>query len=99
MSFYLQNSTKTTGKTFCTKIVLEMNFVFDTLYIPNLTTVRFVHETERSDSCMGRIYGYCRINTQRQNIERQIRNIKAVYSDALIYQEAYTGTKMDRPKF
>lgn len=48
---------------------------------------------------MGKIYGYCRISTPRQNIERQIRNIKAVYPDALIYQEAYTGTKMDRPKF
>lgn len=48
---------------------------------------------------MNKIYGYCRISTSRQNIERQIRNIKEVYPDALIYQEAYTGTKMDRPKF
>ena len=48
---------------------------------------------------MGKIYGYCRISTPRQNLERQIRNIKEVYPDAMIYQEAYTGTKMDRPKF
>ena len=40
------------------------------------------------------IYGYCRISTRQQNIDRQIRNIKAVYADAVIVQEAYTGTKI-----
>jgi DNA invertase Pin-like site-specific DNA recombinase len=44
-------------------------------------------------------YGYCRISTPRQNIERQIRNIKAEYPDALIYKESYTGTKLDRPEW
>lgn len=48
---------------------------------------------------MNKIYGYCRISTPKQSLERQIRNIQAVYPTALIYQEAYTGTKMDRPKF
>lgn len=46
-----------------------------------------------------KLYGYARISTQKQSIERQIRNIKAEYPDALIYQEAYTGTKADRPEF
>lgn len=44
-------------------------------------------------------YGYCRISTKQQSIERQIRNIKAAYPDADIKQEAYTGTKIDRPVF
>lgn len=44
-------------------------------------------------------YGYCRISTKQQSIDRQIRNIKAVYPGALIVQEAYTGTKMDRPEW
>ena len=48
---------------------------------------------------MGKIYGYARISTPKQNIERQIRNIKNVYSDAIIVQEAYTGTKLDRPQW
>ena len=39
------------------------------------------------------IYGYCRISTGRQNIERQIRNIKGEYPSAVIIQEVYTGTK------
>ena len=39
------------------------------------------------------LYGYCRIYTGKQNIERQIRNIKAEYPDAVIVKEIYTGTK------
>lgn len=47
----------------------------------------------------GNIYGYCRISRKQQSIERQIRNIKKGYPGAIIFQEAYTGTKMDRPKW
>ena len=46
-----------------------------------------------------KVYGYCRISRQQQSIERQIRNIKAEYPNAIIVQEAYTGTKMDRPEW
>lgn len=42
------------------------------------------------------IYGYARISTAKQNIERQIRNIKAAYPDAVILQEAYSGTTIER---
>lgn len=38
-------------------------------------------------------YGYCRISTSKQNIERQVRNILAVYSDAKIIKEIFTGAK------
>ena len=38
------------------------------------------------------IYGYCRISTPRQNIERQVRNIVATYPQAHIVREVYTGT-------
>ena len=40
------------------------------------------------------IYGYCRVSTRTQNIERQERNIKALYPDAAIVKEAFTGTKV-----
>ena len=40
------------------------------------------------------IYGYCRVSTKTQNIERQERNIKALYPDAAIVKEAFTGTKV-----
>ena len=44
------------------------------------------------------IYGYCRISTAKQNIERQIRNIQKAYPDADIRQEVYTGTKSEGRK-
>lgn len=45
------------------------------------------------------VYGYCRVSTPRQNIQRQIRNIKAAYPEAEILKESYTGTKLDRPEW
>ena len=44
------------------------------------------------------IYGYCRISRKQQNIERQIRNIKAAFPAAIIIQEAFTGTKLEGRK-
>ena len=44
-----------------------------------------------------RIYGYCRVSTKQQNIERQIRNIKDKYPEAIIVTDEFTGTKLDRP--
>lgn len=48
---------------------------------------------------MSRIYGYARISRPQQSIDRQIRNIKSLYPDAIILSEAYTGTRMDRPEW
>ena len=45
------------------------------------------------------VYGYARISTAKQSIDRQIRNIKAECEDVKIYQEAYTGTTTDRPQW
>lgn len=42
---------------------------------------------------MGKNYGYGRISTKKQSIERQIRNILSAYPDAIIFQEVFTGTK------
>ena len=44
------------------------------------------------------IYGYCRISTHKQSIERQIRNIRSKHLKAIIFQEVYTGTKTDGRK-
>lgn len=45
------------------------------------------------------VYGYCRISTKQQSIDRQIRNIKAEYDNVVIVTEVYTGTKQDRPEW
>ena len=44
---------------------------------------------------MGKIYAYCRISTKDQSIERQIRNAKNLYEEAIIVEEVYTGTKLE----
>lgn len=45
------------------------------------------------------MYGYSRISQKKQSIDRQIRNIKEAYPEAVIIQEAFTGTKIDRPEW
>lgn len=47
---------------------------------------------------MREIYGYTRISTARQNIERQERNILEVFPQAHIIKEVYTGTKIEGRK-
>lgn len=42
-----------------------------------------------------KVYGYARISTKQQNIERQIRNIKTEYPEAVVLKEAFTGTKVE----
>lgn len=46
-------------------------------------------------------YGYARISTKKQKIERQIENIKRHCKEAVIYQEAFTGKSKshERPEF
>ena len=48
---------------------------------------------------MATVYGYCRISTAKQSIERQERNIREYDSTAVILKEQYTGTEDDRPVF
>ena len=43
------------------------------------------------------IIGYCRVSTQHQKITRQVSNITAVYPDAVLIKEFYTGTTQERP--
>lgn len=45
------------------------------------------------------VFGYCRISTPKQSIDRQIRNIKQEFPEATIVQEAYTGTKLERKEW
>ena len=43
-------------------------------------------------------FGFCRVSTQHQNIERQVRNILEKYPNATIVKEYYTGTKLEGRK-
>lgn len=48
---------------------------------------------------MSKIYGYARVSTAKQSIQRQIDNIKAEYPSAIIVKDAWTGTEMNRPNW
>lgn len=41
------------------------------------------------------VYGYARVSTAKQKLQRQIDNIKQFDSSAIIFSEKYTGTKLD----
>lgn len=45
------------------------------------------------------MYLYCRISRKTQNIDRQVRNLTAIYPQGIVIKEAYTGTKLDRPEW
>lgn len=44
-------------------------------------------------------FGYVRVSTAHQKLTRQIKNIKEVAKDAVIFEETWTGTTTDRPQF
>lgn len=64
--------------------------------VSKITNVKFNTKGEYKVMC--KVYGYCRISTNKQSIERQIRNIKAVYPGATIIKEEFTGTKVEGRK-
>lgn len=67
------------------------------IIVLNKTFIRI--DTNRKEDTIMSLYGYTRISIRKQSIERQIRNIKAEYPEAVIIQEAYTGTKIDRKEW
>lgn len=47
---------------------------------------------------MCKVACYLRISRSSQSIERQRRNIKEIYPDAIVFEEAFTGTKIEGRK-
>lgn len=47
---------------------------------------------------MSKVFSYNRISTSSQNIQRQIRNAKELYPNAIIVEEVFTGTKVEGRK-
>lgn len=45
------------------------------------------------------VYGYVRVSTRKQKLDRQITNILSTYPSALIKSEFYTGTTVIRPEW
>lgn len=75
--------------------VLTFNTNTAIIKVPKETNDKITTK-RRTNMCK---YGYCRISQRKQSIIRQIRNIKNEYPDAVIIEEAFTGTKIDRPEW
>ena len=45
------------------------------------------------------IYGYARVSTAKQKVERQVENILRTFPDANIIKEAYSGRFLSRPEW
>lgn len=91
-------------QTYLIKVSKPIDFDVKRVYIYSIKTnernIKYKPTTQRRYKDMAnRIYGYCRISTMKQNIQRQIDNIKREYPNATIITEEYTGTKIERPAF
>ena len=42
-----------------------------------------------------KVYGYARVSTKTQSIERQVENIQNFNGDSVIFKEKFTGTKLE----
>ena len=64
----------------------------------SVVEVTFVKNTILGENNMNKEYGYARISTPKQNIDRQVRNILVSHPQAHIVKEVYTGTKFQGRK-
>lgn len=52
---------------------------------------------KKPTSTGAKVYGYARVSTKHQRLDRQVLNITTAYPGAEIVTEKYTGTTLDRP--
>lgn len=64
----------------------------------SVVEITFVKNTILGENNMNKEYGYARISTPKQNIDRQVRNILVSHPQAHIVKEVYTGTKFQGRK-
>lgn len=60
--------------------------------------ITIVRNTTIGGKIMSKEYGYARISTPKQNIDRQVRNILAAHPQAYMIKEVFTGTKFQGRK-
>lgn len=66
--------------------------------LSNDTNVLFDRLKRKGVSIMCQVAAYLRISQAKQSISRQRRNIEAVYPNAVFFEEAFTGTKVEGRK-
>jgi len=72
----------------------------DIIIVTKQSIVRFDTNIQKRGVIMNdKIYAYCRVSTQRQDLQRQIDNITKLYPSAVIYSDKFTGATTDRPNW
>lgn len=69
----------------------------DIIIVSNVTNVK--NNTKKEKVEIMKEYGYARISTGKQSIERQERNILQMFPNAFIIKEVYTGTTSERKEW
>ena len=54
---------------------------------------------EQKKPADGSLYGYARVSTATQKLQRQINNLREAYPGIVIYSDKWTGTTENRPEW
>jgi DNA invertase Pin-like site-specific DNA recombinase len=101
LTFILYNNRSDNERYKCTKKTVVFFIQFQLAYIANhLYTINITFFSYNRERCALN-YGYIRISTKFQNVERQERNIRLMCPDPnlVIIKEIFTGSTQDRPKW
>lgn len=90
------NLTTVRRYTYYFKFLFDITDNFTTFSDKVRFTILFIERQGEAENM--KQYGYCRISTGKQNIDRQIRNIQSAYPKAVIVKEVYSGTKFQGRK-
>lgn len=58
-----------------------------------------LNQEERDKMEKNTVFGYCRVSTKSQKLERQVENLLKYEPTITIFKEKYTGTTTNRPAF
>ena len=101
LTFILYNNRSDNERYKCTKKTVVFFIQFQLAYIANhLYTINITFFSYNRERCALN-YGYIRISTKFQNVERQERNIRLMCPDPnlVIIKEIFTGSTQDRHKW
>ena len=81
-----------------TELVVKLVSTSQVGDVDAVVKITFVRNTTIGGKIMSKEYGYARISTPKQNIDRQVRNILAAHPQAHMIKEVFTGTKFQGRK-
>ena len=56
-------------------------------------------QKQNETAAAGSLYGYARVSTATQKLQRQINNLREAYPGIVIYSDKWTGTTENRPEW